>query len=103
MVSNWSFMTGNEKVYKSEFSIVCFVMFSLVQMGHGWNLLVRMKIPCLGSGVSPLEFVLSFFFFLFFFAFFFFFFFIAAMHIEAQFHSFFYGNKNSYFPGYTVN
>lgn len=60
MVSNCSFITGSKEVYKSEFNIVCFVVFSLLQKGHGWDLLARMKIPCLGSGISPLEFVLSF-------------------------------------------
>lgn len=59
-------MTENKKVYRSEFNIVCFVMFSLLQKGHGWDLLLRMKVPCSGSGVSPLEFVLSFFFLFFF-------------------------------------
>lgn len=72
-------MTGNKKVYKSEFNTVCFVMFSLLQKGHDWDLLVRMKVLCLGTGVSLLEFVFSLCFLSFF---------IAAMHVEAQLHSF---------------
>lgn len=87
-------MTENEKVYKSDFSIVCFVIFSLLQKGHGWDLLVRMKVPCLSSGVSPLEFVLSLFFLLFFH------FSYACRSTIAQFLD---ENKNIYSSGYTVN